>query len=462
MWFHHKNKFDYASDWRGHYEEDLRAMAAKDFNHPAVILYSIGNEVSEPAKPEGLEAIRQMKALLHQLDDSRPVTGGFNLMILKSSQKGKGVYKEDGGMQQDTDKNMSGMSSTMFNLITSMVGTGMNKSANSKTADRATSPALDLLDIAGYNYASGRYPLEGKAHPDRVIFGSETFPQEIAKNWEMVKRYPYLIGDFMWTSWDYLGEVGVGAWGYTEDSKGFNKPYPWLLAGCGAFDILGTPGAPVFLAQAAWGLDTAPLIAVQPVNHKPIKGPWRGSNGIASWAWSGCEGNNAIVEVFSSSAKVELILNGRSLGKKAVKWCRAVFKTKYEAGVLEAVAYDSAGRETGRTQLCSASGPVKPQIRPEKDAVRPGEVCYVDICMADENGTVESNRDELLRVQVEGGKLLAFGSANPRTEERFDTGSYTSCYGRALAVIRAGDGDRFTLAVEGTQWRTEARVHITK
>lgn len=118
----------------------------------------------------------------------------------------------------------------MFNMITSMVGSSMNKAANSKTADAVTSPVLDTLDIAGYNYASGRYPLEGAAHPERVIFGSETFPQDIYKNWEMVRKYPYLIGDFMWTAWDYLGEAGIGAWAYTPDGKGFNKPFP--LAAC--------------------------------------------------------------------------------------------------------------------------------------------------------------------------------------------------------------------------------------
>lgn len=452
MWFHHKNTFDYASQWREHYEADLRAMVAKDYNHPSVLFYSIGNEVSEPAKPEGLAMIRKMTELLHQLDDSRAVTGGFNLMILKNSQKGKGVYKEEGGMQQDTDKGMSGMNSTMFNLITSMVGTSMNKSANSKAADLATAPALDLLDIAGYNYASGRYPLEGAAHPDRVIFGSETFPQTIVKNWEMVERYPYLIGDFMWTAWDYLGEAGVGAWAYTPDSKGFNKPYPWLLADCGALDILGNPGAPAFLARAAWKLDETPQIAVQPVNHpgvKPIKGPWRGSNGIASWAWQGCDGNRAIVEVYSSAARVELLLNGKSLGRKALRQCKATFKTKYAEGTLEAVAYDAQGRETGRSRLCSAKGKVAPKILPEKTVVHPGEVCYVDICMADESGTVESNHDELLSVRVEGGELLAFGSANPRTEERFDTGSYTSYYGRTLAVIRAGESGHVHISVQG-------------
>jgi beta-galactosidase len=70
---------------------------------------------------------------------------------------------------------------------------------------------LDALDIAGYNFALGRYAMEEKKHPDRLIFSSETFPQNLARNWEMVKKLPYLIGDFMWTAWDYLGEAGLSA-----------------------------------------------------------------------------------------------------------------------------------------------------------------------------------------------------------------------------------------------------------
>ena len=174
------------------------------------------------------------------------------------------------------------MNSTLFNMVTNMVGTGMNKATNSKKADAATSPLLDSLDMAGYNYASRRYPLEGKAHPDRLIFGSETFPQDIVKNWEMVKKFPYLVGDFMWTAWDYLGEVGLGAWGYTPDSKGFNKPYLWLLADTGALDILGDPNAELFMAQAAWGLLDAPRIAVQPVNHPGVKPAYKKCSNFCS------------------------------------------------------------------------------------------------------------------------------------------------------------------------------------
>ena len=458
MWFHHKSKFDYASKWRKNYLSDLKAMVSRDFNHPSVIFYSIGNEVSEPAKDEGIEKAKEMVAYLHGLDPNRAVTGGFNLMIISSAKKGKGIYDEEsGGRKNDNDDKMKGMNSTMFNLIASMVGTGMNKSANSKAADEATTPLLDALDLGGYNYASGRYPLEGKAHPDRIIYGSETFPQDIGKNWEMVKKYPYLVGDFMWTAWDYLGEAGIGAWAYTSDGKGFNKPYPWMIADCGAFDILGTPGAPVAHARAAWGLDEKPWIGVQPVNHgnkQPAKGTWRGTNAQASWSWAGCEGAKAVVEVYSSAAKVEVFLNGRSLGKKTPKLQKAVYKTKYAPGKLEAVAYDASGREIGRNALASGEG----EGQLTADAKQYGELTFVEIAVTDKNGIVEHNTDEKLTVTVEGGELLAFGSANPRTEESFLSGTYTTYYGRALAIVRKQSGKDAAITISGKTLHTVASL----
>ena len=449
MWFHHKSKFDYATHWRKNYLSDLKAMVDRDYNHPSVIMYSIGNEVSEPAKEEGIEKAKEMVRYLHELDSNRAVTGGFNLMIISSAKKGKGIYDEEsGGRKEDNDDKMKGMNSTMFNLIASMVGTGMNKSANSKSADEATSPLLDALDLGGYNYASGRYPLEGKAHPNRVIYGSETFPQDIGKNWEMVKKYPYLIGDFMWTAWDYLGEAGLGAWAYTDDGKGFNKPYPWLLADCGAFDIIGTPGAPVAHAQAAWEVDKKPWIGVQPVNHdnkQPAKGTWRGTNAIASWSWKNCDGAKAILEVYSSAAKVEVFVNGKSLGRKIPKLQKAIYKTKYVPGKLEVAAYDVSGNEIGRNKLISGEGALQIMTNVQ----RFGDLSFVEILITDKNGVVESNKDEMLTVSVEGGELLGFGSANPRTEESYLTGSYTTYYGRALAVVRCSNTEKVKLQVKG-------------
>ena len=316
MWYQHKNKYDYASDFMDHYEDDIVSMIQKDYNHPSVIMYSIGNEVSEPAKGEGMELARKMIDIMHGLDVSRPVTVGLNLMILANAAKGKEMYRADGGINaeaaggisgdtaQDAEgvvgdtqqmPDMSQMNSTMFNQLTMMIGTGMNHSADGEEADKATSSILDAVDIAGYNYASGRYPLEREAHPNRIVLGSEIFPQDIAVNWEMVEQYPYLIGDFMWTAWDYLGEAGIGAWAYTEEAISFDKPYPWLLGGAGAIDLIGHGDGSALLAKAVWGKNNGKLgIAVTPANHpgvEIIKSAWRGTNAIPSWSWKGCEGN---------------------------------------------------------------------------------------------------------------------------------------------------------------------------
>jgi hypothetical protein len=452
VWYNHKSKNDYAGDFKANYKNDIRAMVDKDFNHPSVIMYSIGNEVSEPAKEEGVALAKEIASLFHSLDKNRAVTGGFNLMIISSSAKGKGIYKEDGGLNEKKSPDMSNMSSTMFNMITSIVGTGMNRSANSKKADKVTTPCLDALDIAGYNYGSGRYPLEGKAHPERVVFGSETFPQDIARNWSMVKKYPYLIGDFMWTAWDYLGENGLGAWSYTPDGKGFNKPYPWLLADVGALDLLGNPTGEIFLARAVWGLLKAPLIAVQPVNHpgvNPAKAIWRGTNAIPSWSWKNCDGNKAVVEVYTDACTVELLLNGKHLGWKRVKDCVAVFKTKYRQGILTAVSYDINDREIGRSELESAAGGISIHLKPEEDTVPAGDIVYINVELADKNGVVESNADTKLDVVVEGGELLAFGSANPRTPESYTAGSFTPYYGRAQAVVRGKTAGAMKVTVSG-------------
>ena len=467
MWYNHKSRYDYAGQWRDNWRSDLEAMVSRDFNHPSVIMYSIGNEVSEPAKEEGISCTREMVDFLHEKDSSRMVTAGFNLMIIKSASKGKGVYKEDGSGRDDSaDQKMGGMNSTMFNLITSIVGTGMNKAANGAAADKITSPSLDLLDIAGYNYASGRYEGEGKLHPDRLIVGSETFPQDIVKNWRMAEQFPWLCGDFMWTAWDYLGEAGIGAWAYTPDGKGFNKPYPWLLADTGAMDILGHPNGEMFLAQAVWHTGKPVRIAVQPVNHpgeKPAKAVWRGTNAIPSWSWQGCEGNRAVVEVYADAASVKLALDGKVIGKKKIRDCRAVFSTKYVPGRLTAVAYDEQENEIGRDTLVSAGNDVAPVLKIEnKMTVKAGDVFSVNVAMRDNKGIVESNADEELQLSVAGGELLAFGSAIPRTEERFDSGSYSTWYGRAMAVIRAGKAGKMTITVQSRTGKKQYAVTVNE
>jgi hypothetical protein len=468
MWYGRKNKYDYAGDFIDNYKSDIRALVARDYNHPSVIMYSIGNEIGEPAENKGVKLAKEMVNLFKSLDSSRAVTGGINLMIIDFAKKGRGIYKEDGsGVGNNVSKKtkkQKASGSLFFNMMAMVMGRFMNNMANSKSADKATTPVLNLLDIAGYNYTSGRYKRDGKLHPERIIYGSETFPMDIVKNWKMVEKFPYLIGDFMWTSWDYLGEAGMGAWDY-NGNRAFSKPYPWLLADVGVFDILGNPNGEVYLAQAAWGLLDKPAIAVRPVNHqdiKPSKSVWRGTNALSSWAWSRCDGNKAIVEVYTTAVFVELLLNDKTLGRKKVKNNMVTFNIKYSPGRLTAIAYDNAERETGKSSLSSAYGNTMIRVIPESQSVKPGNVVYIDILLVGENEVVEMNADALLRINVEGGELLAFGSANPCTDENFNTGSYTTYYGRAQAVVRANEEGTINIQVSGnglTSCKTEIKVN---
>ena len=439
MWYNRKTKHDYGLDFEEHWAEDTAEMVNRDYNHPCVILYSIGNEVAEPAEVRGLEYGRKQVDLIHSLDATRPVTCGLNLMIMSRAAKGQGIYKDGeqntGAKEQSKGEEKVQNGSMMFNTMVSFVGTGMNKGGNSPKVDALAMPMIDMLDIAGYNYGSGRYPLEGKLHPERIIFGSETFPRDIYKNWEQVKKLPYLLGDFMWTGWDYLGEAGLGAWSYTGGLP-FNRPYPWVLAGAGVIDICGTPDGSCRYASTVWGLEKAPRIAVKPVNHPGIrvsKSVWRGTNAIESWAWQGCEGNKAEVEVYSDAHSVELILGSKSLGKKKIKECKAIFKTKYAPEVLTAVAYAADGKELGRSSLSPAKGELRLRVQPEESR---SDIIYIPVEIVGENGIVESNADRKMTVTVEGGELLGFGSANPCHKEQYHTGSFTSWYGRTLAVVR--------------------------
>lgn len=466
MWYNRKTKNDYGLDFEENWADDTAAMVNRDYNHPSVILYSIGNEVAEPSEAKGIEYGKKQIDLIHSLDATRPVTCGLNLMIISRAAKGQGIY-------QDVDKNQEEIkkankasdanpqnASLMFNIMVSFVGTGMNKGGNSPKVDALATPIINALDIAGYNYGSGRYPLEEKQHPERIIFGSETFPQDIYKNWEMVKKYPYVLGDFMWTSWDYLGEAGIGAWSYTGGMP-FNRPYPWVLAGAGVIDICGVPDGSCRYASTVWGLEKAPRIAVKPVNHPGVRvsrSVWRGTNAIESWAWSGCEGNKAEVEVYSGAHAVELLVNGKSLGKKKIKECKAIFKTRYASGKIEAVAYDAGGRELLRSELNSATGKLSICAQPEKISAAIGEIVYVPVALKGENGVVEANADKKLTVTVEGGELLGFGSANPCTEEQYHTGSFTTYYGRALAIVRVQGNTTITVTDGKETYKAEIAV----
>ncbi len=446
-WLVHKNPYDYADkDFREWWERDLTAMVIKNHNHPSVVMNSIGNEISELAIPEGQEYCKKLAEHARKLDPDKAVTLGVNLMLCSMSAKGKGIYggEKDGKENTNGSQTMDNIpTSAFFNMLMNLAGGMIEKMAAKPAADNATKVCFSYLDIGGYNYAASRYEKDGTLHPDRVIVGSETLPKRLYHNWRLVQKYPHVIGDFMWTGWDYLGESGIGTVRY----KSFKEPgqdAPIISGGCGVIDICGKLRPEVQWNRLIWGLDHTPGIGVEPYTHAGETGSvsmWRDTDAVASWSWAGCEGKKSKVTVYSDGNAAELLVNGRSYGKKKTKEYKTVFKhVTYETGTVTAVSYDSAGKELSRTCLKTAEGASELRIAADRTVLKAGtqDLAYISIDITGAEGITKSSEDMAVTVEVSGaGSLLALGSARPNMGENFFSDTHTTYYGKALAVIRS-------------------------
>lgn len=476
QWLIHKNPYDYAdADFRKNWQQDLRAMVLKNYNHPSVIMNSIGNEISELALPEGQEYCRKMAEFVRSIDPSRPVTLGVNLMLCSMTAKGGGIYgdkKDKKGKKKENQNGSQTMdnapTSTFFNMLMNIAGGMIEKMAAKPAADKASEEAFASLDIGGYNYAASRYEIDKDLHPNRVIVGSETLPKNLYKNWQLVKKLPYVIGDFMWTGWDYLGEAGIGTVRY----KSFKKPgndAPIISGGCGVIDICGKIRPEVQWNKLIWGLTNTTGIGVEPLTHAGDLGSvsmWRDTDAVGSWSWSGCEGRKTKVTVYSNGAEAELLVNGKSYGRKTAKECKTVFKNvRYEEGTITAVSYDVQGKEISRNSLKTAKGKTVLAVNAEKTELTADgqDLCYLNIDLIGEDGITKSSEDMPISIEVSGaGTLQAFGSARPNMGEDFHSRQHTTYYGKAQAVIRAGEkSGNILVKVSGEGLGTkEVSIHV--
>ncbi|GAA4045511.1 glycoside hydrolase family 2 TIM barrel-domain containing protein [Agromyces indicus] len=449
VWFRSKTAFDGADRFAETWRDDARSMVRKDRLHPSVIMYSIGNENAETSTADGVAVARDLRAFVHDLDADRAVTAGVNFMLNAIAAR-TGMKADTTPPKADGTQNRpSWISSTMINAIANRLGRLTQLLSRLPGADRATRDVMAELDVAGYNYAWSRYEADGRRYPTRVILGTESLFGELPEIWSRVEPLPHVIGDFAWTGWDYLGETGIGTWEYDAGRRSslLAKPYPALVAGSGAFDITGVPGAPLALQRAVWGLASVPAIMVRPVDltgAKVQRTSWRSSDAVASWSWSGCEGRVAEIEVYSADESVELLLNGRRVGRRPAgprAGFVARFRVPYEPGELVAVGYRD-GRETGRSSLRSAEA-VSLRLRSEAAAIEADgdDLAFVWLELADEHGEVEMCATDTVSLTVTGSARLAgFGSAAPATEESFADPEHTTYRGRALAVLRAARG----------------------
>lgn len=473
-WYIHKTEHDYVDYFNDWWRQDLTDMVEKDYNHPCVVLYSTGNEVSETAQKRGIALTKEMTNFLHGLDDSRPVTCGVNIFFNFLSSIGFGVYSDEKAKKEaeraekakqrgEKAAKKKAVGSQFFNNLAGLLGDEfMKRGATLHGCDVKTRDAFANMDIAGYNYGIYRYKHDLKKYPQRLILGSETFCNDAYKFRELAKQEPRLVGDFVWAGMDYLGEVMVGSWEYADYAETFDGGPGWVSAGSGRIDLTGKPLGEALYTRVALEADNGPYIAVCPVNHtgdRHSPSAWKMTNAMPSWSWTDCEERKANVEVYARAARVELVLNGHTVGSKTLKNdCLARFSIPYERGTLEAVSYDAADHEIGRCKLQSAGGTTRLTLDAEEPTVKPGHLCYIRLRYTDENGITKPLARGSIQVQVRGGTLVGLGSACPFNKHSYLDSETDTYYGEALAIVRMGDGDAMTIAASDGEYSAELTV----
>lgn len=461
VWARPKTAHDLSSRFDELWRDDARSLIEKNRNSPSVIIYSIGNEIGETAKPEGVEIAGQLASYFREHDPDRPSTLAVNMLLNVMATRGASPFTVDreAAMDQPT--------STAANVIANKLGAIVLGISRLPIADRASREALEQVDVAGYNYAWTRYRKDRSKHPERVIVGSESMSGDLPKIWPLVEELPHVIGDFMWTGWDYLGEAGIGTWTYGDEPAGISKPYPYMTAGTGALDITGVEGAPMLLARAVWGLSDTPEIAVRPLDRAGMKAnrvAWRTTDAVPSWAWRGAEGREAEIEVYSAADTVELLLDGARVGRRRVGRSRgyvARFRTPYRPGEVVAVAF-RGGREVGRSSLRSAVGELSIGIDLDVTSLSANgqDLAHLEIRIADASGVVDTLARDRVSVIVDGpGVLAGLGSGAPAPQDPYTSAETWTHQGRALAVIRAdGTAGEIRVRVTGAEFGTATAV----
>ncbi|MDX2376512.1 DUF4982 domain-containing protein [Microbacterium sp. LRZ72] len=446
MWAEAKSPFDYSLAFPEWWERDVESLVAKDFNHPSVVFYSIGNEIPETGRPHGSRLGRLIAEKVHALDPTRFTTNSINGLV--------SVIKEIpslGGSDDaagDINDTMSDASEMMTTLVASDLVT------------QRTEESFAAVDAAGLNYGDSRYASEAAAFPNRVLIGTETFATRLHIGWPLIVANDNVIGEFTWTGWDYLGEAGIGRVDYVEPGTlmsfaGTSGPFPWQLAWCGDIDITGFRRPASYFREIVFGLRTAPYIAV----HRPrtdglvaVGGPWSWSDSVSSWSWSVEPGTPVTVEVYSASEQVELLLDGASVGTAPAgpeHRYTATFTVPYAPGELVAVS-SSGGAETGRETLRSAAPDVTLRAEVDRHSIRGtlDDLAYVTISLVDAHGIVWPDRDQQVEVSVAGpAELLGLGSADPRTTDPYGAAHTHTFDGRAQAVIRPSGPGEITVRV---------------
>ena len=439
-WYIHKTKFGYSNYMEDNYEVDLLDMVEKDYSHPSVIFYSTGNEVSETCESRGIELQRKMNEYLHGLDNSRLTTCGINVFFNGIAHTPIATYSDKKAEDEYNAEPKVEGSSDLYNTIANKIGADlMKKGAKLHIVDKNTRDAFKHMDVAGYNYGILRYKKDSKKYPDRFMCGTETFVFDAALFYETVKKYPRVIGDFVWAGLDYLGEAGFSAelnpneFEYLKDRSG------WLTDDCARKDILGDTTSEGDYTLVAFRKKVIDIGVISPydLRSKCPKKAWRFNHAIRSYSYPGEEGNKCIFYIYSNVHLVEVYQNDKLIKKAKIKpeKCFIKFDGKYIPGTLKAVAKDEKGNALGESMLKTASKEQKLHFYKE-EYPELQRFMYVHFSFGDNEGTVSPHKEYNIEISnVKGGKFLRLGNAASYNKIGYLSNKTPTYHARAMVIF---------------------------
>ncbi|MBN1185195.1 MAG: DUF4982 domain-containing protein [Bacteroidales bacterium] len=398
MWEQPKTPNDYHLYFKDWWQRDLQAMILRDRNHPSVIIWSIGNEIQERVDTSGLRITRRLKDEVYRIDPTRPVTAAFC------------EYWEPNNKNKQWSE---------------------------------TSLAFELLDIAGYNYLWRLYKEDHQKFPNRIIMGTETLPAEALENFDIAEKHPFVIGDFVWTAMDYLGEASVGRAYY--DKRQSNRPimgWPWFNAWCGDIDLIGQKKPQSYYRDVVWRNLPITMAVHEPIPEGMVENlsRWGWPQEWQSWTWPGTEGTSLIVRVFSRAPMVRLILNGKMVGQQAIAdtSITAVFDVPYQPGTLKAVNVEN-GKETAAFELKTAGIPHAIKLIADRSNIEAdrNDLSYITVEIIDKDNQLVPNVEIPISFSIEGvGEIASVGNASPKDVASFHKNERNTFNGRCLVIVR--------------------------
>ena len=423
-WRDKKNTYDYSTLIDQWWQEDIKAMVLRDRNHPCVFCWSTGNEVIERKKIEVVKTAHKLNTLCRQLDpQKRPVTSALCAWDPEWD-----IYD----------------------------------------------PLAAEHDIVGYNYMIHKSQSDHERVPSRVMVQTESYSRDTWRNYRKVQDEPWVIGDFVWTAIDYLGESGIGRWYYEGEpaKEPWEAPmFPNHAAYCGDIDLVGQRKPISHYRSMLYNNEGEQLyMAVREPDgylgkiHTTMWSVWPT---YESWTWPGHEGKNIDVEVYSHEPKVRLYLNDQLIGEKEVAQGMATFTLPYQPGKLRAERLrvgngtsGMAGEETVSLQTADEAKAIR--LTADRTTLKADgqDLAFITVELIDGNGTVNLTANNELTASVSGpATLIGFGNADIKDCDRYTDNTHKAWKGRALLVVRSsGKKGKATITVQSKGLKTSLDV----